>query len=101
MSKEYFLEYLPKQKGFEKGAANNEGYKRVSMLFKRESVILVQITFLIDAAIPFQKFLIQRTQKFAEIGCFEIYWSQDLRRKVWSKSCQNCSAFTRKSIFIG
>ena len=57
MSKEYFFEYLPKQKGVEKGAANNERYKRISMLFKRENVILVQIAFLIDAAIPFQKFL--------------------------------------------
>ena len=57
VSKEYFLEYLPKQKGFEKGAANNERYKRISTLFKRENVILVQIAFLIDVAIPFQKFL--------------------------------------------
>ena len=57
VSKEYFLEYLPKRKGFEKGAATNERYKRISTLFKRENVILVQIAFLIDAAIPFQKFL--------------------------------------------
>ena len=57
VSKEYFLEYLPKQKGFEKGAANNERYKQISMLFKRENVILVHIAFLIDVAIPFQKFL--------------------------------------------
>ena len=57
MSKEYFFEYLPKQKGFEKGAANNKRYKQISMLFKRENVILVQIALLIDAAIPFQKFL--------------------------------------------
>ena len=46
-----------KKKDFEKGAANNERYKRISMLFKREHVILFQIAFLIDAAIPFQKLL--------------------------------------------
>ena len=26
VSKEYFLEYFPKQKGFEKGATNNKSY---------------------------------------------------------------------------
>ena len=57
VSKEYFLEYLPKQKGFEKGATDNERCKRILTLFKRENVILVQIAFLVDAAIPFQKFL--------------------------------------------
>ena len=57
VSKEYFLEYLPKQKGFEKGAANNERYQRISTLFKIENIILVQIAFLIFAAIPLQKFL--------------------------------------------
>ena len=57
VSKEYFLEYLPKQKGFEKGTTNNKRYKRISTLFKRENVILVQIAFLTDAVIPFQKFL--------------------------------------------
>ena len=55
--KEYFLEYPPKQKGFEKGAANNERYKQNTTLFKRENVILVQTAFLIDAAIQGQKFL--------------------------------------------
>ena len=57
VSKEYFLEYLPKQKSFKKVAANNERYKRISTLFKRENVILVKIAFLFDAAISFQKFL--------------------------------------------
>ena len=57
MSKEYFLQYLPKQKSLEKGAADNERYKGISTLFKRENIILVQIAFLIDAVIPFQKFL--------------------------------------------
>ena len=57
VTKECFLEYLPKEKGFEKGAANNERYKRISTLFKRENAILVQIAFLIDAAILFQNFL--------------------------------------------
>ena len=57
VSKEYFLEYLPKQKVFQKGAANNERYKWISTLFKRENIILVQIAFLIDDTIPFQKFL--------------------------------------------
>ena len=57
MSKEYFLEYLPKQKSFKKCAANNERYQRISTLLKIENVILVQIAFLIVAAIPLQKFL--------------------------------------------
>ena len=41
VSKEYFLEYLPKQEGFEKGTANSERYKRILTLFKRENVVLV------------------------------------------------------------
>ena len=57
VSKEYFLEYLRKQKGFEKGAAHNERYKRISTLFKEKTSFLFQIAFLIDATIPFQKFL--------------------------------------------
>ena len=57
VSKEYFLVYLPKQKGFKKGAAYNERNKRISTLFKIQNVILVQIAFLIAAAIPFQNFL--------------------------------------------
>ena len=48
-------------KDFEKVAADNERHKQISLLFKRENIILVQMTpysaFLIDAAIPFQKFL--------------------------------------------
>ena len=57
VSKEYFLVYLPKQKGFKKGAAYNERNKRISTLFNIQNVILVQIAFLIAAAIPFQNFL--------------------------------------------
>ena len=53
VSKEYFLEFLPKHKGFEKDAANNKRYERISTVFKRENVIIVQIAFLIDVAIPF------------------------------------------------
>ena len=49
MPKEYFLEYPSKQKGFEKGAANNERYKRITRVLKRENVIDVQTAFLIDA----------------------------------------------------
>ena len=48
-------------KGFEKVAADNERHKQISTPFKRENIILVQMTpysaFLIDVAIPFQKFL--------------------------------------------
>ena len=31
-SKEYFLEYLPKQKDFKKGAAKNDRYKRIASM---------------------------------------------------------------------
>ena len=56
-SKEYFLEYLPKQKDFEKGAAKNDRYKRIASMMKKEIYVEVQISFLIDCAVPLQRLL--------------------------------------------
>ena len=112
VSKEYFLEYLPKQKGFEKGAANNERCKRISTLFKRENVILVQLAFLIDANIPFQKFLttfqfegplihilFKELKSFLKTIMLRFIDPKILKGKSGA-DLANCSRFTRKSTFI-
>ena len=97
-------------KDFEKVAADNERHKQISLLFKRENIILVQMTpysaFLIDAAIPFQKFL--TTFQF-EGPLIHILFKElkSLLKSIMLRFIDpkilevDCSGFTRKSTFIG
>ena len=55
--RKYFLEFLPTNKYFKKGTEKNSRYKRVSTYFKEEKFILVQLSFIIDVASPFTRFL--------------------------------------------